>query len=196
MVAAVDFFATPDDEGALLDYLGEPDTASLHPWPICHPDLAALDRNTAASLSNVMVANSALGTPRIIRADDPSMDGASRAAAFNSMNWERLDPDPDERLVDSNASPVLLWQRGRLADGVVHQSAIGSQADSISAISHEYERWVNRVLSWVRRRGVRVWGLDGRNLRPDLDLAIDHISSIYALPGALATLVSGTPGRR
>jgi hypothetical protein len=34
MVAAVHYFATPDDHAELLDYLGEPVKASLHPWPL------------------------------------------------------------------------------------------------------------------------------------------------------------------
>jgi hypothetical protein len=29
----------------------------------------------------------------------------------------------------------------------------------MSAVSPEYERWVNRIMGWVRRRGTKVWGL-------------------------------------
>jgi hypothetical protein len=39
---------------------------------------------------------------------------------------------------------------------------------------------------WVRRRGIKVWGLQRRNVRPDLDIALAAVSTIYALPGALA----------
>jgi hypothetical protein len=65
----------------------------------------------------------------------------------------------------------------------------------MSAVSLEYERWVNRIMGWVRRRGTRVWGRQRRNIRPDLDIALDVVSTIYALPGALAALEAGVPGR-
>lgn len=37
------------------------------------------------------------------------MDQPTKAGAFNRLNWDRLHPAPDEALVDSNASPVLVW---------------------------------------------------------------------------------------
>jgi hypothetical protein len=116
MVAAVDFFATREDEKALLNYLGEPGAVTLHPWPICPLRLPALDRRTLESHAVVMVASSALGAPRLVNADDASMRGGSRAAVFNRINWERLEPAPDEGLVDSNASPVLVRSSERCDD--------------------------------------------------------------------------------
>jgi hypothetical protein len=50
----------------------------------------------------------------------------------------------------------------------------------MSAVSPEYERWVNRIMGWVRRRGTKVWGLQRRSVRPDLDIALDVVSTIYA----------------
>jgi hypothetical protein len=98
-------------------------------------------------------------------------------------------------LIDSNISPVLFWRPGHSNDSVLRVSEIGSQADSTSAVSPEYERWVNRIMGWVRRRGTKVWGLQRRNVRPDLDIAMAFVSTIYALPDALAALEAGVPGR-
>ena len=68
----------------------------------------------------------------------------------------------------------------------------------MSAVSPEYERWVNRIMGWVRRQGTKVWGRQRRNVRPDLDIALDVVSTIYALPDALVALdprEAGVPGR-
>ena len=78
---------------------------------------------------------------------------------------------------------------------MLRASEIGSQADSMSAVSPEYERWVNRIMGRVRRQGTRVWGRQRRNVRPDLDITQNFVSAIYALPGALAALQAGVPGR-
>jgi hypothetical protein len=196
MPTAIDFFATHEDEDALLDYLGEPEAITLHTWPISPLGLPPLARGDLGTMHSVMVVSRALGPPRLIHPDDAAMQGAGRAAVFNRMNWERLSPGRTDGLVDSNASPVLLWRRGTREGSVIHQSQIGLQADSMSAVSGDYERWVNRVTSWVRRRGTRVWGLERDALRPDLTIVIDHISSIYALPGALEALKAGFEGRR
>ncbi len=194
MVSNADFFATPDDEEALLDYLGEPGMVTLHTWPISPLHLPPLTRQELGA--HVMVVNKALGRPQLIRADASAMQGGTRAALFNRMNWRGLRPGAADGLVDSNASPVLLWQRGNYLEPVIHQSQIGSQADSPTTVSQDYARWANRVMSWVRRRGTRVWGLEGASLRPDLDIDVNHVSSIYALPGAAAALEAGWIGRR
>ena len=106
-----------------------------------------------------------------------------------------MSPGGEEGLIDSNISPVLFWRPGHSDDSVLRVSEIGSQADSMSAVSREYERRVNRIMGRVRRQGTKVWGRQRRNVRPDLDIALDFVSAIYALPGALAALEAGVPGR-
>ena len=123
------------------------------------------------------------------------MNESSKAGVFNRLNWQRLSPGDEAGLIDSNISPVLFWKPGHSDDSVLRVSEIGSQADSMSAVSPEYGRWVNRVMGRVRRRGTKVWGLQGRSVRPDLDIALAVVSTIYALPGALAALEAGVPGR-
>jgi hypothetical protein len=124
------------------------------------------------------------------------MNEPSKAAVFNQLNWQRLSPRDEEGLIDSNIAPVLFWKPGHSGDRALRVSEIGSQADSMSAVSAEYEQWVNRVMGWVRRRGTKVWGRHRRDVRPDLDIDLGFVSStIYALPGALAALEAGVPGR-
>jgi hypothetical protein len=49
MVAAVHYFATEDDQEALLDYLGEPTAVTPHPWPLVRSPLDVLLRPSGVS---------------------------------------------------------------------------------------------------------------------------------------------------
>jgi len=118
----------------------------------------------------------------------------SRSGVFNRLNWEQLNPSRDEALVDSNVSPVLLWTPATHAEGVLGSGNIGSQADSMSAVSADYERWVNRVMNWVRRKGTKVWGLQAQGVRPDLDVRRTDVTTVFALPDALVALEGGATG--
>ncbi|MBT2551546.1 hypothetical protein [Arthrobacter sp. ISL-5] len=195
MVTAVHYFATLEDQMMLLDYLGEPAKVTLHPWPVVKTPLTALSRQDALEQSRVLVINHQLGLPIPIRPGDAAMQGGSVTSVFNRLNWERLAPAAEEALVDSDASPTMLWSPAPQIAEVILPSSIGSQADSMAGISKDYERWVNRSMSWIRRKGTRVWGLEGRQARPDLDINLSFISTVFALPGALQALELGTPGR-
>ncbi|WP_121258309.1 hypothetical protein [Nocardioides ferulae] len=189
------FYATPTDQAHLLDYLAEPAEVALRPWPMVASPPIDLSRELALASDHVMVVSRALGPPIVIREEDPAMAGGTRSALFNRLNWERLEPGPTEGLVDSNASPVLLWTPATEGPEGLRAGDIGSQADSMSKVSKDYERWVNRVMSWVRRKGTRVWGLEPHQRRPDLDLHRTDVTTVFALPGALRALEGGTPGR-
>jgi len=191
VVAAVHFYATVTDQGHLLDYLGEPDEVTLRPWPMLASPPTVLSREAAMSSGQVMIVSRALGHPIVLHAGDPAMADQSRAGVFNRLNWERLKPKPSEGLVDSNASPVLLWTPAPQGTGGLGSGTIGSQADSMRAVSEDYERWVNRVMSWVRRKGTKVWGLETHDIRPDLDLRRTDVTTVFALPDALSALEGG-----
>ncbi|MGX5714951.1 hypothetical protein [Arthrobacter sp. MAHUQ-56] len=195
MVTAVHYFATLEDQMMLLDYLGEPAKVTLHPWPLITTPLTVLNREEALEQSCVLVVNHQLGLPIPVRPSDAAMQGGSVSAVFNRLNWEALAPAEDEALMDANASPAILWSPARLHAEAILPSSLGSQADSMAQISKDYERWVNRSMSWVRRKGTQVWGLEGRQTRPDLNIDLSFISTVFALPGALQALESGTPGR-
>lgn len=123
------------------------------------------------------------------------MAESTKAGLFNRLNWERLSPPEEDGLVDSNASRVIFWQPGQAADGSLHGSSLGSQADSMAAIGADYERWVIRTMAWIKRRGTRLWGLERGKIRPDLRIGFPHVSAVFALPGALAAMEKGVPAR-
>ena len=196
MVTAVFFYADHDDTLDLMRYLGLGDTVSLHPWPLVKQPQARYTLEEAIAAGSVMVQSSELGGPVLLRDGDSAFDTADRAGLFNRLNRERLQPGPrDGYLVDPNRAPVLFWQPGASRTGELRTSSIGSQADSMAAVSIEYERWANRVMSWVRRRGTAVWGVKTSAVRPDLNVDVRFLNSVYALPGAMKQLEAGVAGR-
>lgn len=94
VVAAVHFVAIAQDYADLLDYLGEPDTVSLHPWPVVTAPLERWTREQALCGPQVMVAHRDFGPVKVIRPGDPAMAGSTRAGLFNRFNWNRLAPQP------------------------------------------------------------------------------------------------------
>jgi hypothetical protein len=189
----VHFYATATDQAYLLDHLDEPEAVILMPWPVVASPPAPLSRSEALTRAQVMVVSEALGPPVVLRERDETTGGSSRARVFNHLNQERLKPRPGEGLVDSNASPGLRAPATRASEGLA-SGHIGSQADSTQAVSPDYERWVNRVTGWVRRRGTVVWGWKPEQRRLDLDLRRTDVTTVYALPEALAHLEAGTAG--
>ena len=111
MVTAAFYLATREDQATLLDYLREPDKATLHPWPVVRTPLEVLSREEALAGTKVMVVKRDLGPPVSIRPGDSAMDAPPRAGVFNRLNWDRLSLSLDEALVDSNASPASLGPR-------------------------------------------------------------------------------------
>ena len=191
MVSAAYYVGTFDDHGALLDYLGEPDDVCLCHWPLFAQPLRRIDRVTAITASSVMVVNPALGAPIGLDEAAATAPANDRAGVFNQLNWHTLQPRAGELLVDSNSSPVLLWQPNTSFSEHLTVSSIGSQADKPDAISNDYRRWANRVQAWISRRGEKVWGLTRHEIRPDLDIELPFLNTVYALPGALTQLKAG-----
>ena len=195
MVGAAYYVGTSADHAALLTYLGEPDSAVLHPWFITSPDMKPLSREQAMTHDKVMVVSLALGGPVGLDEAAVGRGPSDCSGVFNKLNWERLRPRGDERLTDSNQSPVLLWEPSGLDDGALGVSSIGTQADSPQAVSADYAKWVRRTSSWVARKGTKVWGLDRGATRPDLDVDLPFLNSVYALPNAARALESGASCR-
>jgi hypothetical protein len=194
MVANVYFYADGKDTADMLGFLRFGSEVSLHPWPLVQEPAVQYSLEEAIVAELVMVQSSKLGRPILL--DNGASDSPGRAAVFNLIDRERLNPGPENGLlVDSNRSPVLLWRPGSNATTELRTSTIGSQADSMKAVSDEYQRWANRVMGWMRRQGTAVWGLNGARVRPDLDINVSFLNSVYALPGALRQLEAGASGR-
>lgn len=196
MAAGVHFFALADDEEAMLDHLGEPESCRLFPWavtPLAGPRF--LDRKGIAGHDRLGLLDPGLGEVVVIRSTDPAFNRGDTSGAINEINWQRLRPRRSEGLIDTNRSPVLMWRRGGFDGKTTALSELGSQADSMAAISEDYARWAKKAMGWVRRTGDAVWRWEGGTGVSDYDVELPIVNTIYALPAALEFLRSGGRGR-
>lgn len=194
MVAGIQFYASDDDLTAFLDYIGEGRATKIWQWPLVEIEPVSLSREEARTEQTVVILSEEFGPPVVLHRDDPVLQEGSVTAVFSRINFERLDPAAGVGLVHPDFSPVLFWRPGWVDGREMMPHRIGSQAHSMRAISTEYERWITRVMGWVRRRGTKVWGLEMGAIRPDLDVRVTTVSAIYALPGALRLLEGGATG--
>lgn len=95
-MAGIHYFATARDQESLLDYLGEPESVTLRPWPVLSPSRAPLSRRQALRSDHVTVASAALGLPSLIRPGDAAMSESRKAGVFNRLNWQRMSPGSGE----------------------------------------------------------------------------------------------------
>ena len=126
--------------------------------------------------------------------DDAFRGGSARSVVFNRVNWERRHRAP-ARGWWTGTERRRCSARGGHTDGVLGVAGLGSQAESPISISADYHRWVNRSMAWVRRRGVKVWGLEPTDRAGDVDVTLPILNSVFALPGAMAALRAGDRGR-
>ncbi|WP_339747936.1 hypothetical protein [uncultured Rubinisphaera sp.] len=199
MVAAVHFFATPEDEGLLLDYALSADTVRIFPWiTMDMTSPAHLNRSNmplqTTTKQHYGIINYAIGTICFI-GERPQTYEPNRVKAyvFNQINWDRSKPKSGEGIVDWNRTAALFWERAAISDeGAIGVGHIGSQADAMDDISSDYRKWVNRVMNWVRRKGVKV--AKNGQLTPDAEgfnLKVGFMNSVYALPNAMQFFRNG-----
>ena len=204
MVAAVHFFATERDEGALFEYLRRDADVYLFPWqamPIDEPTF--VDPGTLPKLTRTAtyfgILNVRLGPVRFLNEKPKRLSrGGAQSFVFNVMAWEAMQPPAGEGIVDWEATPALFWQRcTRDGESCLGNGNIGSQAEAMHGISEEYQRWVTRVMAWVRRTGEKV--TDKGTLTPearDLNIRTNcSLNARFALPDAMDFFRAGGAGK-
>jgi hypothetical protein len=195
VVGAIHLVATWADEELLLDHLGEPGLTQLRDWPEIDLDAEPLSRPDRAGRTRLALLDPAVWPPPLVAVPGTVPDVDTLPPIGFLARHRRTAPPPPapgsrSGWLDPEHAAFLLWERREQADGLV-VAALGSQAERLETVGTAHARRVQRVQSWVRRRGERVWGLEQHALRPDLHLHLDHVSSVWALPGALAALEAG-----
>jgi hypothetical protein len=204
MVAAIHFFATEADEQSLFEYLCRDSAIYLFPWAKMVIDAPTfLDPSTLPKLTDTVryfgILNARLGQLRFVNHKPQKLSrGGAKSFVFNVMAWEAMKPQTGEGIIDWDATPALFWQRcTRNRQGSLGNGNLGSQAEAMQDVSQEYRRWVNRVMAWIRRNGVKVMD-QGRLTPPARRFKIRSNGSLnarYALPDAMAFFRAGGAGR-
>lgn len=131
--------------------------------------------------------------PLVWHTERPRVEGETHGQLVNrlfaSEAWDQHPPDDHRAMLDVDASPVVVYRRSLTLDGQVGPCALFSPATNAANVAPAFEKWVRRILSWVRRKSTRIH--DWRHQCSELPNPHGIVSSLYAFPKALARIRSG-----
>lgn len=192
MTSQVEFFCTAQEEATVLEYLAargavfsDVTEGSVLEWQTLEQ---VRDLPTDQPMT-LMVWVRAHG-PLVWHKSKPQVSGETHESlvmsVFARKEWEEQQLGTGDRVLDTDASPVLHFERPYRKRGLLAPRIIVAPPSSIERVGVEYARWVRRVLSWVRRRGkiVHDWRSPSKVIPNPLSL----LSTIYAWPGVRAEL--------
>ena len=197
-MATVRFFCSPSEELQLLNYLA---TDGALCWTYGPADAGHLPLVQADGLPSWdLPLKLYIWAPRLGPLEWFEMRPEMRFSGSHAQLLEGRNRSanvylgPGQRLLDEEKSPVLVYTRGQLDSGdptVALRSSCQLRAPVSKPItlSADYNRWVNKCLGWVRRRGSLVH--NHRQRHRTLPNPQMIVSAFYALPEARADIDSG-----
>jgi hypothetical protein len=195
MSAQVEFFCTPDEERDVLRYLTKTDGTQIFdvregrmvPWKcFAEADLPAWPEPVHLYIWKPDHGSLVWHTSR------PSAAGPTHQSLvvnfFAGEQWDELGLYDGDEMLDADLSPILCYRRGILHDGKVGQNTVLAPPSNLRRVGPEYEKWVKRSLSWIRRRGKIVH--DYRSQTTTIPNPHSILNTIYAFPGVIEEINS------
>jgi hypothetical protein len=123
----------------------------------------------------------------------PKVEGTTQrsfvARLFAREHWDKSGIAKGEKLLDQDLSPGICYKRPEIADGRTGPCTLIAPPSNLKRVGTEYEKWVNRYLGWIRRRGKLVH--DWRSPSTVLPNQRGLLNTVYAFPEALKEIESG-----
>jgi hypothetical protein len=195
MTAQVEFFCSPDEERDIIQYLANADVMEffdvregrLTPWN----SFSVSDIPEWPDPLQIYLWQPTHGS-LIWHTSRPEVAGpTNRSFAmsfFAHEKWDELGLSGNDKMLDSDLSPILSYQRGTVQDGKLGPNLVLAPPSNIKRVGADYERWVKRSLAWIRRRGkiVHDWRQQSVTI-PNPDMLLN---TIYAFPDVREDLAS------
>lgn len=195
MTAQVEFFCSPDEERDVLRYLTK--TGDTHVFDVRDQQMTPWDSFSADELPgwpdplHIYLFQPAQGT-LIWHTSPPSVTGLTHRSfvmnLFAREEWDERRLGGDDKMFDTDLSPILCYRRGAFCDGKMGPNLVLAPPSNLQRIGSEYERWVNRSLAWIRRRGTIVH--DYRKQSTTIPNPHSIVNTIYAFPDVLQNIES------
>ena len=195
MTAQVEFFCSPDEERDVLRYLAnESATEFFDVKNDCMKPWSSFSINSLPEWPDPL--HLYLWKPKhgplIWHTSRPAIAGSTHRSFRMNLSahkrWDELGLSGNDKLLDSDLSPILCYQRGHVHDGKVGPNLVLAPPSNLKRVGAEYERWVKRSLAWIRRRGkiVHDWRKQSATI-PNPEMLL---STIYAFPDVREDLAS------
>jgi len=197
VTAQIEFFADARDEASLLKYLARPPAipvpASIvsSSAPFARVDIAGIP--AFGDSWGFYLWFSPAGMLRWF-SDEPAIDTSSHADTVSTFAAQRsrqaLSARGASEMLDAAHSPVQAYRRGARGDHGILPALLFAPQPRLRDFGVEFERWVTRTHSWVRRHAQRVnhWSAHADLIPNPMSL----MNTIYALPGAFEIIATGS----
>ncbi|XAM00481.1 hypothetical protein OT109_03635 [Phycisphaeraceae bacterium D3-23] len=197
MTASVDFFCTANEELQVFRYLTK--DACVEVYDAARDMVRQRDAKVLDDLPEwhselkLFFLHSASGQ-WVLHTTRPDVDlNANHDQLVASLiardRWDHSDIISNQGLIDFERSPALVYIRGQRSSRTIRASQLVAYPSRLASVSIDFERWVKRVLGWVRRKGEIVH--DYRTPSCSIPNPDHLLTTTYALPEAKILIDSG-----
>lgn len=102
---------------------------------------------------------------------------------FSRQEWDNRKLTQNDKMLDSDLSPILFFNRGKTLEGRNYPHTIIFPPSSLRRVGLDYERWANRSLGCIRRKGKIIH--DWRNQSKTIYNPDSCLNTIFAFPDIL-----------
>jgi hypothetical protein len=195
MTAQVEFFCSPNEERDVLRYITKTDGTNVYdvadgkmtPWDSFSVD----DIPDGPAPLSLYIYQPAHGT-LIWHTSRPNAAGSTHNSFVKNLfareEWDDRGLGVEDKMIDTELSPIIYYRRGALRDGRTGQNLVLAPPSNIQRVGPEYERWVKRSLAWIRRRGTIAH--DYRKQSITIPNPHSIVNTIYAFPDVLEEIES------
>lgn len=163
MTARADFFCSPAEEKAILEYLLQSgDVIALTYRLRGSPDLPAVDWTAVSPWPepfDCFLWLRSAGSMKWHRSR-PEAKGETHGELVNrvlaSMAWDADAPPGGEGFLDVETSPAMIYRRSTVLDGRSGPCLLLCPPSNPDRISKEFAAWTRRCFAWIRRDSTRV----------------------------------------
>lgn len=195
MTAQVEFFCSPTEEREVLQYLTKIEGTVVYNIAEGHMTLwncfsvdEIPDHPSPLNLYFHQPPHGSL----IWHTSQPTVAGPTHRSLvlnlFAREEWDEHGLEENDKLIDTDLSPIICYQRGMPRDGRTPPNLVLAPPSSLQRVGPEYERWVKRSLAWIRRRGTIVH--DWRKQSETIPNPRSIVNTIYAFPDVLTDIES------
>lgn len=196
MTSAICFFCTQEEERVVWEYLNQGDVAALLIDPFDLNSVTPVNFEILPPWPEPLAIyfHHKPSGPLHWHRNIPALKQQPHDALVNSLlaqnKWRELNLPSGSAMLDVETSPMQIYFRPRIENGQIGPSELVCPPSNARRISNDYQRWVERSKSWIRRKTVRIH--DWRHRTELLPNPLGIATSLYAFPKAREEIESRT----
>ena len=196
MTAQIQFFCSPREEQAVLDYLIHGPTTAVYLLDGKRikemPEFSSKEIPAWPEFICLYLWAKDFG-PLQWHDKRPKVEGVTHrsfvARLFAREDWDNAEVVEGDRFLDQDLSPGMCYKRAEHVDGRTGPCTLLAPPSNLERVGIEYAKWVNRCIRWVRRGGKKIH--DWKEPSVVIPNTFGLLNTVYAFPEAAKQLESG-----